>query len=419
MGSLDKEQKVDKFKHDPKDVWGQDLIKVFGPKHKRTHISELTYAQKQEILDNVDEYIETDHLGPFPTMYQVVNTVLDNLARSQALMGIDLDWQEEDALKKSSLVISDDMYFHTETQVKNNLVQRGIFLRRMVKVILFNYDPIKHLCGLARKIPGEDCFVNNDSQHRTTASIIMGIRWVPLQYQESELKSVDIAQYSCVNLYSLPSSTFDTFRIMRETGKSAVNEDGIDLDTAEQQGAEWVSWYKIHQILEVQNQIKIVEKVKGRTKGECGNVGNLHRDLLKYGEEILERAVSIVTQTMHDTVFAAQNVEAICAFIASQKDLDIDPIDMDYYIADGIRWFSPKGKHSGVHSEAARAVNSGTENMDLKINLNTAYASGILFLVRGVSDDIDWIPITVKGESTVYDIAKDFIEPNWKIIPRQ
>ena len=127
----------------------------------------------------------------------------------------------------------------------------------------------------------------------------------------------------------------------------------------------------------------------------------------------------MVAQTMHDTAFAAQNVEAICAFIASQKDLDIDSIDMDYYIADGIRWFSPEGKHSGVHSEAARAVNSGTENMDLKIDLNTAYASGILFLVRGVSDDIDWIPITVKGESTVYDIAKDFIEPNWKIIPRQ
>ena len=81
---------------DPRDLYGQDLVIVFGPKNERVHVSKLTPAQKRNIIDSVPETLETDDLGDRPSLYQVVNKVLAYMAQSKAFIGIDLDWQPED-----------------------------------------------------------------------------------------------------------------------------------------------------------------------------------------------------------------------------------------------------------------------------------------------------------------------------------
>ena len=80
---------------DPRDLYGQDLVTVFGPKHQRVHVSTLTAAQKRKIIESVPETLETDDLGDRPSLYQVVNKVLAVMAQSKAFIGIELDWQPE------------------------------------------------------------------------------------------------------------------------------------------------------------------------------------------------------------------------------------------------------------------------------------------------------------------------------------
>jgi hypothetical protein len=44
---------------DPKDMFGQDLLQVFGPKAKRKHISKLTTSERIELCSKVPEYVDT------------------------------------------------------------------------------------------------------------------------------------------------------------------------------------------------------------------------------------------------------------------------------------------------------------------------------------------------------------------------
>ena len=61
---------------DPKEIYGQDLIKVFGPQAQRRHISTLSPQEKQTILNNVPDYVETDDLGDRPSFFQITNKII-------------------------------------------------------------------------------------------------------------------------------------------------------------------------------------------------------------------------------------------------------------------------------------------------------------------------------------------------------
>ena len=162
------------FPHiDPKDIYGQDLIKVFGPKTSRRHISTLTPQEKEAILDKVPEYVETDDLGPRPSFFQVTNKILWILQQTGALQGIDLDWCP--TLTDRAMHRHPDHYFSVNNAYKNNSVQRGIWLKHLLKDILFQFDPDSVLMGLARKLSDGTANLNN-GQHRTVGCIIIGIR---------------------------------------------------------------------------------------------------------------------------------------------------------------------------------------------------------------------------------------------------
>ena len=136
------------FANDPKDVWGANLDSVFGQTSERVHISEIDYAEKQKRIMSVPAYVDTDDLGQFPSLYEVVNKVLRILKHHGALKGIDLDWQDEYSLVENGLTRHREVYKHTSKMYKNNKVQRGIQLRHLLEDILFNYDPKKVLTGL-------------------------------------------------------------------------------------------------------------------------------------------------------------------------------------------------------------------------------------------------------------------------------
>lgn len=407
---------MEDLKKHPKELWGPDLIDIFGPKYKRKHIRKFKPEQREAIWKKLPKYVSTSHLGPFPSLFEVVNLVLSVLKETEALKGVDLDWQPANAL-----IAADTLPFETFKDVnevyKNNDVQRGIMLQHLFRDILFKFDVDNVLCGLARYSPTEERYILNDAQHRFVACVILGIEYIPLQVKRSDKKSVDVKQYGCVNNNSLPSSEFDMWRNNKQHYYMHIEEGGCPEELDKEQ----IIAYEVHCIMEPINDvnktdtIKIIEQNDNSQSGRtCTGIANLLRDYEEFGPEIFERAVKIVkarTKRVYGKV-PQQLIEAVCTFIRSQEECKIDRYAMDYEIEQAFRHWCPDGSKVSLYRDANTACKNGKygddgENLmtDTQCKLQMRWAAGILKLVRVTSEGsgIEWMPITIKG----HDIAAD------------
>lgn len=403
---------MSQYDQDPKLIFGEDLIKVFGPKGTRKHISQFSYAEKLEIINSVPNYVDTKVLGDFPTLFEIVNLILTKMMQSGKFQGVELDFMAEDGLIEHGLKRPVEMFFHASKVKKNNKTQRGIKLRHLVKDILFQFNPKKVLSGLARYSIMLDRYFLNDAQHRYVGSVIIGCRLLPLEYEESEFESVDVEQYSCVNINSLPASNFDIYRNLVQMMR-VCEEEGRDITGLEPM---YHTAWAVHQIVEVENGITMVEE--GAGKMECSNTGNMMREYEVYGEEVFRRAVTIAAQAFANTSISEQNVHMICEFIRQQESQGVTAdgeIFMDMAITGAIGHWCPKADRSGLYLEAQRAVNA---NLELEKEFKSSqfmikWAAGLLKLIRVTNPEVSWAPITVDG----IDVARDGM-PGFRVMPK-
>jgi hypothetical protein len=384
---------------DPKEVFGADLSAVFGPKIDRVHISTLTRSERRKLLEGVPKYLPTDSLGKDPSIFQVVNLVLNTLKQLRCLKGIDLDWHTTDDIKEKGLQRCDEQYIAVEHIVKNNKVQRGIQLRHLLEDILFCFDPKWVQTGLARYDIKTGKWYLNDAQHRFVACVILGIRHIPLEYIESQLRSDDVWQYSAVNLRSLVASEFDKYRNMVQAVESLLDEDPkFNTDKLDQ---EYVNAYDIKNILDAHNA-KLIEK-GGDAAGqfECAGVGNIIRHYEDYSARLFRRAISIHTEVWSKSPIGTPNIWGICEFIKTQEAegvLDKDPFFvLDAHIVEAlVHKYEPN--RYGYHLEVKRALKAHDVAKELGIPESAIYSSGIHKLIQVTSPEVDWAPIKFGGK---------------------
>lgn len=381
---------------DPKEIYGEDLSAVLGPKAERKSIRRLTFKQRQFILSKIPKYVSTDVLGEDPTLYQVVNLVLSVLKRSRALRGIDLPFFTTEMLKELGLQRPDEMYKSVEKICKNNKVQRGIQLQHLVGDILFNFNPEWVLCGLARYSKEQDKYYLNDAQHRYVACVILGIRAIPLEYKISELRSDDVWQYSAVNLRSLVASEFDKYRSMVQAVDSLIEENpNLDMETLD---TGFVNAWTIRNILQ-RYGAEMIETGGGKVGAlQCTGAYNMTRHFNDYHADIFERAVAIHTEVFNKTAIASPNIWGICEFIKIQEDANVlsNKFELDEAIKDALLHRYPDGTRVGFHLEVKRAFKEG-KLADLKVNEETQLAAGIHKLITITNPDVNWEPIKHNG----------------------
>lgn len=376
---------------DPKTLFGSDLSEVFGPTAKRVHISKLTHPEIEERIKKLPTYVSTDHLGEFPTLFEIVNTILMKIKQSKALYGVDLDWVE--SLKNSGLIRPDEMYKPVAKCAKNNKAQRGIQLKHLVRDILFKFNPKWVQSGLARYSAAADMFYLNDAQHRYIGCIILGVREIPLEYEISEFKSVDVQQYSCVNLGSLVASEYDKYRTMVETVRIANSEGYAITDP------DFIAAWNVFNILS-QHGCRLIEK-GGDPAGalECTGAGNLLKHYKDYGDEIFTRAIDINANVFTKAALATQNILGICEFIKRQKAaevLDNNDMFVDMYITESLLHHYPDGKRNGFYLEPHRAVKKSPAEF-YNIPYEDVVAAGIEKVARIVHPEVAWAPVEFDG----------------------
>jgi|DEB0MinimDraft_4_1074332.scaffolds.fasta_scaffold09926_4 hypothetical protein len=393
------ENKMSQPNVDPKELFGEDLGAVFGPKMNRKHIREINSKARREIISKIPKYVDTKVLGDDPTLFQVCNLVLSVLKRSRALQGVDLDWINTEDLKAQGLVRCDEQFKPVTKVVKNNEAQRGIQLKHLVEDLLFSFNPEWVLMGLARYSEVLDKYYLNDAQHRFVACVILGIRDIPLEYKVSELRSNDVAQYTAVNLKSLVASEFDKYRAMVQTVMAKKDEDAnFDMETLDRS---FVSAFNIFNILNRFGASLIEKGSEKKTQPlECTGVYNLTRHYDDYGHEIFERAIAIHTTVFNKAPIQTPNIWGICEFIKIQEAegvLDNNHYVVDQEITDALLHRYPTGIRNGFHLEAKRAIKDGPAE-DLNIPEQSKIAAGLHKIICITNPDVDWAPIKFSGK---------------------
>jgi hypothetical protein len=385
---------------DPTTLFGADLTEVFGPSAKRVHVSKLSHKELEERIKKLPKYVSTDHLGEFPTLFEIVNTILMKIKQSKALYGVDLDWLE--SLKGKGLIRPDEMYKPVAKCAKNNKAQRGIQLQHLVRDILFKFNPKWVQAGLARYSPNNDKFYLNDAQHRYIGCIILGVREIPLEYEISEFKSVDVQQYSCVNLGSLVASEYDKYRAMVET-VSIANYEGNPTTEPD-----FVAAWNVFNILQ-RHGCKLIEK-GGDPAGalECTGAGNLLKHYKDYGDELFTRAIDINANVFTKAALATQNILGICEFLKRQRDagvLDGNDMFIDMHVSEALLHHYPDGKRNGFYLEPHRAIKKSEAEM-FNIPYEDVVAAGIEKVARIKHPEVNWAPVEFDG----VNISDNYLE---------
>lgn len=383
---------------DPRDNFGQDLIKVFGPKSTRKHISKFTPQEIDAILEQLPEYVPTDDLGPRPSLYQVVNKVLLICERSKALNGIDLNWCSSLNSPNRAMRRHPSHYFHASKLYKNNSVQRGIKLRHLLLDILFPFNPDSVLMGLARHLNDGTHNVNN-AQHRTVACIIIGIYDIPFEGQASELESVDVDLYATDNLHTLSASPFDEFRIQVRRNQVRKAEGRTDLVASDM---------KCEDVFDIHARYgsRFIEKVPAKEVGakECTGVGNMLKYYDTYGADIYERGVAIICNVFSKAALATGNCWGVFEFLKEQENNGtfVDPMELDWAIQESLLYKYTDPKKTGMHLDIKNAfkhhLESGKGAHFLECPEPRQIAAGIGKLCKISYPETSWAPINYHGQ---------------------
>ena len=387
----------------PRDNFGEDLIKVFGPKASRKHISKFTAVQIDDIIDSVPEYVDTDDLGPRPSFFQIVNKILLILQRSGSLNGIDLNWCT--TLANRAMKRHPDHYFHISKLYKNNSVQRGIKLRHLLRDILFPFNPDNVLMGLARYLKDGTLNVNN-AQHRTVACIIVGITEIPFEGQASEFESVDVDLYATDNLHTLSASPFDEYRIQVRRNvirKAEGRTDLIDSDI------KCEDIFNIH----TRHGSRFVEKGGDVLAKEFTGVGNMLKYYDTYGSEIYDRALGIICKVFSKAPMSGTgNVWGLMEFLREQENNGTinDTMELDFYIEEALAYKYTDPKKSGMHLDIKGAFKDFMETSSKAKDFIDCpepriIAAGITKLCRISYPEINWPTIAYKGANIEITIS--------------
>lgn len=395
---------------DPRDNFGQDLIKVFGPASSRKHISKFTAQEIDAIIESVPEYVDTDDLSPRPSFYQIVNKILLMLERSKALNGIDLDWCT--TLQNRAMRRHPSHYFHVSKLRKNNSVQRGIKLRHLLKDILFPFNPDHVLMGLARYLKDGTINVNN-AQHRTVACIIIGITEIPFEGIASEFESGDVDLYAVDNLNTLSASPFDGFRIQVRrivVRRAEGRTDFIDSDI------KCEDIFNIH----ARHGSRFVEKGGDVLAKEFTGVGNMLKYYDQYGADIYDRAVGIACSVFSKAPMSGTgNVWGLMEFLREQENNGTfaDTMELDWAVQESLMYKYTDPKKSGMHLDIKSAFKDFLETASgdwVDCPEPRIIAAGITKLCRISYPEVDWPMINYKGKS-IETTLKSFKAPPKRI----
>lgn len=191
--------------------FGENLELVLGPVSARVAYDQLSQAEVAERLKKIPEKLFVPQTrGGMLTILDSWMLALQALADSKALWGVDLPMH-------ATMPMQGCQRHAVEILWLNYGSQRILYLQHCIGIV-FKFDPWSVFNAIGRRDTAGNVYIN-DGQHRTMACLFFGMRYMSVQYRDSDDITVDIDQFCACNVDNLPSEPYDNWRNRSSRGE--------------------------------------------------------------------------------------------------------------------------------------------------------------------------------------------------------
>ena len=331
-----------------KDIYGDDLDSILGPRAGRRPLSQATESEVRNIrkcIKRVTDGVIATHDRGLVKFTDAVRMVLEHLKKSidpstnkPALWGWELPIFDSAKAVKG-------LETHAQDRIALNYrAQRNINVVHLFN-LLVDFDSSLVFGGKGRKQANGEIYIN-DGQHGSILLALVGVENIPAQYIESDQEYHDFNQFIACNVQAMPADDYDNhrnqlnraIRMNSEVG-SIKHEDQVHYD--------------LHQVLNRENVILIPPRGKTPGDGESKHTSKFLNYFEEFDQEIFKRGIRIIRNAWPTKSVPHEPLWGLCKLLTSQHENDktkIRKIDQAIALALGERWDKPEQVWNEVNS---------------------------------------------------------------------
>lgn len=323
-----------------KDIFGDDLDSILGPRASRRPLFQATDAEIRNIRKCIkrlsDGVIATHDRGQVK-FSAAVRVVLDHLKRSiDPSTNKPALWGWELPMFDSAKAVKGLETHNQEDIALNYRAQRNINVVHLFN-LLVDFDSSLVFGGKGRKQNNGQVYIN-DGQHGSILLALVGVEKIPAQYIESDQEYHDFNQFIACNLQAMPADVYDNHR--NQLNRAIRMKTEIGTIKHEDQ-----VHYDLHVLLHKEGVVLIPPKGKTPANGESKHTAKFLDYFEEFSEDIFLRCIRIMRNAWPTKSVPHEPLWGLGKLLASQFETDknkVRKMDQAIALALGERWDRPE-----------------------------------------------------------------------------
>ena len=331
-----------------KDIYGDDLDSILGPRAGRRPLTQATDAEIKNIrkcIKKVTDGVIATHDRGLVKFTDAVRLVLEHLRKStDPITGKPALWGWELPIFDNKKAVK-GLESHEQSDIMLNYrAQRNINVIHLFN-LLVDFDSSLVFGAKGRRMANGEIFIN-DGQHGSILLALVGVEKIPAQYIESDQEYHDFNQFIACNVNAMTADDYDNHRNQLNRAKRMKTEVG-SIKHEDQ------VHYDLDTVLSRESVILIPPKGKSPGDGESKHTSKFLNYFEEYDEGIFKRGIRIIRSAWPTKSVPHEPLWGLCKLLVSQQETDktkIRKIDQAIARALGERWDKPEQVWPEVNS---------------------------------------------------------------------
>lgn len=323
-----------------KDIYGDDLDSILGPRANRRPLSQATDTEVKNIrkcIKKVTDGVIATHDRGLVKFTDAVRMVLEHLRKSiDPVTNKPALWGWELPLFDSAKAVKGLETHPQEDIALNYRAQRNINVVHLFN-LLVDFDSSLVFGGKGRKQANGEIYIN-DGQHGSILLALVGVEKIPAQYIESDQEYHDFNQFIACNVQAMPADDYDNHRNQLNRAIRMNSEMGTIKHEDQVH-------YDLHQVLSREGVILIPPRGKAPGDGESKHTSKFLNYFDEFNEDIFKRSLRIIRSAWPTKSVPHEPLWGLCKLLNSQLENDkskIRKVDQAIARALGERWEKPE-----------------------------------------------------------------------------
>ena len=323
-----------------KDIFGDDLDSILGPRASRRPLTQATDAELKHILScvkKVNDGVIATHDRGLVKFVDAVRLVLDHLKKAvdpETKKSVLYGW-ELPLFDKSKAVKGLEEH-EQESVMLNYRAQRSINVLHLIR-LLVDFDS-GLVFGAKGRMTNDAQLYINDGQHGSILLALVGVEKIPAQYIKSDQEYHDFNQFIACNVNAMTADDYDNHRNQLNRAKRMKTEVG-SIKHEDQKH------YDLDSILSRENVTLIPPRGKTPGDGESKHTSKFLNYFDEFEDEVFKRSIRIMRNAWPTKSVPHEPLWGLCKLLSAQLEKDktqIRKIDQALALALAERWDKPE-----------------------------------------------------------------------------